>query len=91
MATARLLSGLSGAKPCADGAKKYKAADAAAASVDSAGAIVREALDALRIEGCAAGAWNALWATNDNHPGYGCVYRLSGSARVRWSHETLLS
>ena len=56
----RRFSGLNGAKPCADGAKKYKAADAAAASVDSAGAIVREALDALRIEECAAGAWNAL-------------------------------
>ena len=56
MAMDRRLSGLSGAKPCADGAKKYKAADAAAASVDSAGAIVREALDALRIEECAAGA-----------------------------------
>ena len=59
MATARLLSGLSGAKPCADGAKKYRALAAAAASVDSADAIVRETLDALRIEECAAGAWKA--------------------------------
>ena len=72
MAMDRRFSGLSGANPCVAGAKKYRALAAAAASVESAGAIVREALDALRIEGCAAGAWNALWATNDNHPGYGC-------------------
>ena len=52
----RRLSGLIVVKPRADGAKKYRALAAAAASVDSAGAIVREALDALRIEECAAGA-----------------------------------
>ena len=63
---ARRLSGLNGAKPCADGAKKYKAADAAAATLERAGAIVREGLDALRIEGCAAGAWNALGDATGN-------------------------
>ena len=35
------MSGLNGAKPCADGAKKYKAADAAAATLERAGAIVK--------------------------------------------------
>ena len=77
----RRFSGLSGAKPCADGAKKYKAADAAAASVDSAGAIVREALDALRIEECAAGAWNAR-GDETGTPSAGSFHRVSGSARL---------
>ena len=91
----RRFSGLNGANPCVAGAKKYRALAAAAASVESAGAILRceamspraqSGLNALRFDEISRAtladlAWKALyWRNGNSAPVTGSVHRLSGSA-----------